>query len=390
VLHSAQMVTFIGAVTGFNLIAASASGDAERRDDEGRSRLDRQAADFESRPNEPGPDPIPLAVRALRPRDVIAAANLKPLYRLHQPDLQLLAYGPIRWGARAAAPFLGARRPAFVARSGDRMVGFAQFAAAPPDQRWVMLALGGSLGVYDVEPVWEALLAYAVRNAGLRGVKRLVARIPVELPVGRVLQERGWHPYASETIYQARDPRPSGETGRLRRQTPVDAWAIHQLYGATAPRPVQEAEALTSQRWEIDAPRPRGVNAAAWVADEGHNIVAYIGARSRGDAHVLDVMVRPERRELLPALLDEAVGRLPNRPRRVYCALRGYQSELGAALGAVGFAPVVEQDVLVRYTTASVRAPAHEAFPFHVEVREKLPQRVPTFLQRQFDDGSSG
>jgi hypothetical protein len=101
-------------------------------------------------------------------------------------------------------------------------------------------------------------------------------------------------------------------------------------------------------------------------------------------------MVRPERRELLPALLDEAVGRLPNRPRRVYCALRGYQSELGAALGAVGFAPVVEQDVLVRYTTASVRAPAHEAFPFHVEVREKLPQRVPTFLQRQFDDGSSG
>jgi hypothetical protein len=81
---------------------------------------------------------------------------------------------------------------------------------------------------------------------------------------------------------------------------------------------------------------------------------------------------------------------LPNRPRRVLCALRGYQSELGAALEECGFDPALEQDVLLRYTTATVRAPAHEAFPFHVEVREKLPQRVPTFLQRRFDDGSSG
>jgi hypothetical protein len=391
VLHSAQMVTLHGVVTGSNLIASGAAGDAERRDEESRPRSDRPDVALDHQPGGSRPDQIPLTVRAIRPRDVIAVAGLKPLYRFHQPDLQLMAYGPLRWGARSAAPFFGARKPAFVARAGDRVVGFAQFAATPPDQRWVLLALGGSLGVYDVEPVWEELLAYAVRNAGLRGVKRLVARIPADLPVGRVLQRRSWHPFATETIYLARDPRPRGGAGRLRRQTQVDTWGVHQLYGSIAPKPVQEAEALTSHRWDVDAaPRQRGVSATAWVADEGHDIFAYIGVRSRGGTHLLDVLIRPEARAELPALLDEAIARLPNRRQRVFCALRGYQSELGAAFEQCGFDRALDQDVLLRYTTATIPAPAHEAFPFHLEVREKLPQRVPTFLQRQFDDGSSG
>ncbi|HEU5434086.1 MAG TPA: hypothetical protein VFU81_20620 [Thermomicrobiales bacterium] len=389
-LHSAQMVTQYGVVTGSNLIASGAAGDAERREEESRPRSDPSATEFGDRAGEPRSDRIPLTVRAIRPRDVVAVARLKPLYRFHQPDLQLMAYGPLRWGARSAAPFVGSRKPAFVALAGDRVVGFAQFAAMPPDQRWVMLALGGSLGVYDVEPVWEELLAYAVRNAGLRGVKRLVARIPADLPVGRVLQRRGWHPFATETIYLARDPRPRGGAGRLRRQTQIDTWGVHQLYGSIAPKPVQEAEALTSHRWDVDAtPRQRGVNAMAWVADEGNDIFAYIGVRSRGGTHLLDVLIRPEARAALPALLDEAIARLPNR-RRVICAVRGYQSELGAAFEQCGFDRVLDQDVLLRYTTATIPAPAHEAFPFHLEVREKLPQRVPTFLQRRLDDGSPG
>ncbi|HET7093019.1 MAG TPA: hypothetical protein VFI22_06070, partial [Thermomicrobiales bacterium] len=88
-------------MTGSNLIASSAAGDAERRDDESRLRPD---AGFDERSTGSRPDHIPLTVRAIRPRDVIAVAGLQPLYRLHQPDLPLMAYGPLRWGARAAAP----------------------------------------------------------------------------------------------------------------------------------------------------------------------------------------------------------------------------------------------------------------------------------------------
>ncbi len=44
------------------------------------------------------------------------------------------------------------------------------------------------------------------------------------------------------------------------------------------------------------------------------------------------------------------------------------------------FAPFLEQDLLVKYTTANVRLPVLEPTPFHIEVRDKLPKRVPSFL----------
>jgi hypothetical protein len=39
-----------------------------------------------------------------------------------------------------------------------------------------------------------------------------------------------------------------------------------------------------------------------------------------------------------------------------------------------------DQELFVKYTTANVRVPSLDSVPLHVEVREKLPQRVPTFL----------
>ena len=69
--------------------------------------------------------------------------------------------------------------------------------------------------------------------------------------------------------------------------------------------------------------------------------------------------------------------------RRVLVALRGYASELGPVLTDRGFAPALDQDLHLRYTTANVRVPAAETFPMTLEVRERLPQRVPTFMQGQ-------
>jgi flagellar biosynthetic protein FliQ len=45
--------------------------------------------------------------------------------------------------------------------------------------------------------------------------------------------------------------------------------------------------------------------------------------------------------------------------------------------------------LLVKYTTATVRLPAFETVPFHVDVRDKLPQRVPSFLHGRPRDGSA-
>jgi hypothetical protein len=81
---------------------------------------------------------------------------------------------------------------------------------------------------------------------------------------------------------------------------------------------------------------------------------------------------------------------LPGPPaKRVFCAVRGYQAELATALETRGFAPILEQDLLLKYTTANVRLPAFEVVPFYVDVRERLPKRVPSFLHGQPRDESA-
>jgi hypothetical protein len=53
-----------------------------------------------------------------------------------------------------------------------------------------------------------------------------------------------------------------------------------------------------------------------------------------------------------------------------------------------GFIDIGEQELLIRYTTATVRAPVADPVLFPVELRPALPRRVPTFLEGQPTDGS--
>lgn len=343
----------------------------------------------------PAPTPpsiLPVGVRNVRLRDAGGLRRLDHFYRLNQPESHLSPYSVLRSGLRASLPGGWGSGPAFVASAGDRLVGYAQFRATGPDQRWHAVALGASVGVFDADPVWEALLVHAVRGAGLRGVKRLYARVPHALPVGDVLRRLAWSPYADETIFTAHDPGEAPGHRRLRPQTSADTWAIHQLYTAAVPRAVQAAEAFTSHRWELGAGRGGpAVAVAGWLLDEGHQVTGYARTASRAGVHVLDLLYHPDRREVLDDLVVGALAALPHRPaRRVYCAVRGYQAEAATALEERGFVPSLEQDLLVRYTTATVRAPAVETVSFHVEVRDKLPQRVPSFLHGRSRDGSTG
>jgi len=337
------------------------------------------------------PGILPLEVRGVRLGDLGGLRRLSALYRLNQPDSYLGPSSVLRDGLVASVPLVRSGKPAFVACAGQRLVGFAQFLPVPPDQRWRLLTLGSSVGVFDADPVWEALLTHAVRDAGLRGVKRLYARVPTGAPVGPAFRRLAWAPYASETIFAATNV--GRATGRIagRAQTQTDTWAIHQLYNAAVPRPVQDAEAYTSHRWEL---RPGGERRreqiAGWVIEEGHDVIGYGRAASRSGVHVLELVVLPGRSDVLDDLLSGVLAALPDPPvRRVFCAVRGYQAEVATALEGRGFVPVVEQDLLVKYTTARVRLPTVEAVPFHLEVRESLPQRVPSFLHGRPRDGSA-
>ncbi|MDQ3693163.1 MAG: hypothetical protein M3464_06010 [Chloroflexota bacterium] len=339
------------------------------------------------------PGVMPLTVRQPRVGDVAGLRHLDLLFRLNQPYSLLQPYRALRSGMRAAMPGFRERRPAFVARSGDRLVGFAQFQPDGPDERWCLLAIGTAMGVYESAPVIEALLEHGARSAGLRGVKRLFAKVPRNYPIGEAFRRQVWTSFATETIYSAQPERqPTPEIRLLRPQQPADTWAIHQLSNSTVPKLVQDAEALTSHHWDVKPGKVgRGaIDTSGWLIEDGHLVIGYARITASVRACLIEIIYDHERRDMFAALVDEAIAIARRRSgARVYCAVRGYQAELATALEDRGFQPMIEQDVTIKYTTATVRLPVVEAVPFQLEVGEKIPQRVPTFLQGRSGDGAT-
>jgi hypothetical protein len=100
-------------------------------------------------------------------------------------------------------------------------------------------------------------------------------------------------------------------------------------------------------------------------------------------------MVHPDRRALADQVIDGTLAVLGSRGlRRVYCAIRGYQAELSTPLAERGFLAAFEQELFVRYTTATVRRPVAESVPFTLEVRDPVAGRLPSFFRPTGEDGT--
>lgn len=323
-----------------------------------------------------------LRVRSFALTDIPALVRMPGKLRLDVPD-SLLSNQAEFVDLPAALPVLRRDRPTFIAMADGQAVGFVRFSPRGPDGRWVATAIAASTGVYSPKPVWQGLLEHAVRAAGLRGVRRLYARVPVGHGLLETMKQSGWHAYSRETIFRADRVLSLRRPGReLRRQEPADAWSIHQLYTAAVPRQIQEIDALTSQGWHQDERRKRrrGIRQSGWLIEEEGLIRAY-ARYSRGPrAHMIEAVFAPEDRAQFGTLLDGVVSQR-SRGAPVYCALRAYVLDAGEELTRRGFVEIGEQETLIRYTTAIVRAPASDPMHFPVELRPALPSRAPTFLE---------
>lgn len=336
--------------------------------------------------------PLKLTVRAAKLRDLPSLVRFPIVVGLNQPEFNLGPYRPMRAGLSQIVRFGETRPRVFVARAGGKTVGFAHWQPVLPDRRWQLIALGSATGVYDAAPVWEELIRHSTTAAGLSGVKRLDAQIPLVSPVEGPIHAVGFTAYASETVFMAQQLAIGSTNAELRAQEQTDTWAIHQLYNATVPKKVQFAEAWTSHHWDVRTSRnlPNRV-VRGWLAEDGHQLLGYVRTTSCGSAHVLELIYTPERPAVIDRLLDGALSRLRrvSRVGTVYCALRGYQAEAVSALMERGFDPVLEQDLHVKYTTAIARQPQPEVVPFHADVIERLPKRVPSFLHGKPGDGTA-
>jgi hypothetical protein len=350
-----------------------------------------EAADPPVTDRSPGLQDHPtLRIRPYWMGDMPALLRFPGVLRLDVPD-SLLTGRAWMLNFPAALPVLRKERPAFVAIADGQLVGFIRFSPRRPDGRWVISAIGASTGVYAPEPVWEALLGHGVRAAGLRGVRRLFARVPAGHPIVDTLHQSGWVSYSRETVFRAeRLTAVARSTRDLRLQEPADTWAIHQLYAASTPRQVQEIEALTSHVWDMDLSRraSRGIRQTGWLLEENGELAAYARYTRGPRAGMIDAVVSPGKAAHLGMLLDGVIA-LPRRGhlRPVYCALRAYLMDLKDELIDRGFSAIGEQELLIRYTTATARTSRGEPVYFPVELRPGMPRRVPTFLGSQPTDG---
>ncbi len=313
------------------------------------------------------------------------------MLRLDLPD-SLVGSGPGPPELGSAVPILRRDRPAFVALADGQRVGFVRFSPRGPDGRWVVCAIAASTGVYSPDPVWDALLAHGVRAAGLRGVRRLFARVPTGHPLIEVMREAGWSPYARETVFRAEKLLPVVRSHRhLRLQEPADTWAIHQLYAASAPRQIQEIEAITSHAWHMGEPRRgrREVRQTGWLLEDAGQLLAYARYTRGRQSGMIDALAPPGEGTRLGTLLDGVIS-VPRqgRARPVYCAVREYMMDMRTELTDRGFVETGEQELLIRYTTVSARTSAVDPVHFPVELRPGMPRRVPTFLEGQPTDGT--
>jgi hypothetical protein len=336
--------------------------------------------------------PLELTVRMARLTDLVPLIRVPAVFQLNQPEINLGPYRPARSAASRLLRWRQNRPRVFVACAGDRLVGFAHWQPVLPDRRWQLIALGSSTGVYDAGPVWEELVRHATTAAGLRGVKRLYARIPVGSPAIEPVRRVGFNAYASETVFLAQQLHSAPGVMPLRAQEQTDTWAIHQLYNSAVPKQVQFAEAWTSHRWDVRAGSAAGnIVTRGWLAEDGHQLLGYVRVSSHGSTHVMELIYAPDHHAIVPDLVDGVIARLRGVTRigRIYCALRGYQAEAVSALSERGFDPVLEQDLHVKYTTATARMPQPEVVPFHADVIERLPKRVPSFLHGKPGDGTA-
>lgn len=331
-----------------------------------------------------------LRIRPYSVVDMPAVVRFPGMLRLDVPDSLLQARARM-FDLPAGLPVLRKERPAFVAIADGQLVGFVRFSPRRPDGRWVISAIGASTGVYAPEPVLEALLGHGVRAAGLRGVRRLFARVPAGHPIVETMHQCGWVSYSRETVFRGERLTAVTRSGRdLRLQEPADTWAIHQLYAASTPRQIQEIEALTSHVWDMDQSRraSRGIRQTGWLLEENGELAAYARYTRGSRAGMIDAVVAPGKAAHLGMLLDGVIAApRRGRARPVYCALRAYLMDLKDELTERGFSAIGEQELLIRYTTVTARTPRGEPVYFPVELRPGMPRRVPTFLDSQPTDG---
>jgi len=230
-----------------------------------------------------------------------------------------------------------------------------------------------------LEIAWTQLLEHLVVDAGEKGAQRIYARLSTDSPQLPIFNQTGFHAFTREMLFvydhDKAIERPVNL--QLKNQRGRDLWQIHRLYETVTPSPVQHAEQLNSDSWEISKGYfPRFTKEVAWVMseDQADRATAYVRILSHRNKHLIKIMNLDNQREILPDLLRFALSQLKTGADcQVYCSIREYQAEQEVALEETGFKYFGRQSVLVKHTATMVRV-GEKSLAYARDRRLELPQ----------------
>src|SRR5207245_694472 len=128
--------------------------------------------------------------------------------------------------------------------------GFIQVRPRSAYDKWDIMRLVATID--KPGDVWQRLLEYVCVAAGNRGATKLFANVAEDAEELEIFRQLGFYRFTSEDTLAL----PLRERGTvpampaaLRPAEPRDAFPILQLYSATTPRNVQQAEGLAARDW---------------------------------------------------------------------------------------------------------------------------------------------
>lgn len=201
------------------------------------------------------------------------------------------------------------------------------------------------------EAIWSRWLGDLCQKAGERGMRRLLAYLPVEGACVSAFQQARFHIYAHEDIFRLADPpsQPMRSGGtRFRARRAEDAWGLARLYDATTPPVVQRAEGLSQAgRDEAICVPIASHDIRGYVLEIEQEVLGYAETLCGSRGTWVRFLLHPQGRDLADTLVRGVLSHLPN--QRVYCGLRDYQGGVRSALQSAGFETFGRQALLVRY-----------------------------------------
>ena len=306
-------------------------------------------------------------IRTPTPQDLILIQKLRGVV-LPPEEALINSYSPLRVALLSSLnPFrLDSYRAITYILShrwqGEQLLGVAQVQENLRRATAQVVYLAPNKGWEDPS-LWPKWLESICRKTGERGIRRLLACLPVEDTRLSAFQQAGFRIYAHEEIFRLTNPpsEPRTEEG-FRPRRADDAWGLARLYEAITPPVAQQAEGLsqTGEDKAICAPiASHGTR--GYVLEIKQEILGYAEVRYGGRGIWVRFLLHPQAGDMAETLVQGVLSHLP--AQRVYCSLPDYQGGLRSALQSVGFEPLGQQALLVKYTAVFARSAVAELIP---------------------------